>query len=138
MKIRIALALLACSGAATVMLLPSCGTMCTQIGCFDTLKLTMTSSDGRSIDNFSGTASYDGGVVSFSCPNTLQSLYACQGSDLILEKLDWPKVNVQVVASDGGLTGSAEIEPQYEKWNPNGFGCGPTCKRAVHSIQLRQ
>lgn len=138
MKKPMVLALVSFIAASTlgVILLPSCGVVCTQIACFHTLKLQMTSSDGSPIEHFAGTASFDGGVVSFSCPSTLQTGYVCQNAGVILENIDWPKANVQVVANDGGLHATSEIEPRYEKRQPNGLGCGPECQAATHPIVL--
>jgi hypothetical protein len=77
MKKRMALALVSCvvTSTAGAILLPSCGVRCTFVACIDSLTLRMTSPDGSSIEQFTGTASYDGGVVRFSCPSTWQNHY---------------------------------------------------------------
>ena len=122
--------------ALTPLLFTGCGEepkYCTEIGCSDIVVFTILDSYGEPATGASGTITIGENDYEFDCSDDTSRHYCEDGVLTIVIDVG---TTATYSVSWGDESVQAEMELEFETFQPNGEGCDPICLSAEHTIEL--
>lgn len=112
------------------------GTTCTEIGCNDQVLIRPLSPSGTLITSVQGVVTADGEALTVNCVSggTSSAKVLCLPDGVAIQG---QPTSLKIALSSGDLASAApEVTPSYQKVQPNGPKCEPTCMQASVDVSL--